>query len=98
MMGIAVSIIWLSEKTALRKKALKVFFVQLVLNTLWSIIFFGMKNPFLAFMEIVILWSAILYTIVLFRRIDRKAACLLIPYILWVSFALVLNLAIAILN
>jgi tryptophan-rich sensory protein len=98
LMGIAVSIIRLSEKTELRKKALKVFFIQLILNTLWSIIFFGMENPILAFIEIVVLWFAILYTIILFRKIDRKASYLLIPYILWVSFASVLNLAIAILN
>ncbi len=98
MMGISVSIIWLSEKNEGRSKALKVFFVQLLLNTLWSIIFFGLKNPPLAFIEIIVLWFAILYTIILFRKIDRKASYLLIPYILWVSFASVLNLSIAILN
>lgn len=98
MMGIAVSIIWLSEKNEARNKALKIFFVQLVLNTLWSIIFFGLKNPALAFVEIIFLWVAILYTIILFRKIDRKASCLLIPYILWVSFASVLTLSVAMLN
>ncbi len=98
MMGIAVSIIWLSEKNEARNKALKIFFVQLVLNTLWSIIFFGLKNPALAFVEIIFLWLAILYTIILFRKIDRKASCLLIPYILWVSFASVLTLSVAMLN
>ena len=98
MMGISVSIIWLSEKNEGRSKALKVFFIQLFLNTLWSIIFFGFKNPPLAFIEIIVLWFAILYTIILFRKIDRKASYLLIPYILWVSFASVLNLSIAILN
>jgi len=98
LMGISVAIIWLSEKNDLRKKALLIFSIQLVLNTLWSIIFFGMENPTLAFVEIIVLWFAILYTIILFRKINRKAACLLIPYILWVSFASVLNLAIAMLN
>lgn len=98
MMGVAVSIIWLSGKNETRSKALKVFFIQLFLNTLWSIIFFGLKNPPLAFIEIVVLWFAILYTIILFRKIDKKASYLLIPYILWVSFASVLNLSIAILN
>ena len=98
MMGIAVSIIWLSEKNEARTKALKVFFVQLVLNTLWSIIFFGLKNPALAFVEIILLWLAILYTIILFRKINRKASCLLIPYILWVSFASVLTLSVVLLN
>lgn len=98
LMGIAAAIIWLSEKNEARKKALTVFGVQLVLNTLWSIIFFGMKNPALAFVEIIFLWLAILYTIILFRKINRKASCLLIPYILWVSFASVLTLSVAILN
>mgnify|MGYP001047338880 CR=1 FL=1 len=98
LMGISLAIVWLSEKNDLRKKALKVFFVQLVLNTLWSIIFFGMENPLLAFIEMVVLWVVILYTIILFRKINRKASCLLISYTLWVSFASVLNLAIAILN
>lgn len=98
MMGVAVSIIWLSGKNETRSKALKVFFLQLFLNTLWSIIFFGLKNPALAFVEIILLWFAILYTIILFRKINRKAACLLIPYILWVSFATVLTLSVVLLN
>ncbi|MBW6441818.1 tryptophan-rich sensory protein [Patescibacteria group bacterium] len=98
LMGISVSMIWLSEKNELRKKALVIFFIQLVLNTLWSIIFFGMENPMLAFYEIIILWFAILYTIILFWKIKKPAAILLIPYILWVSFAAVLNLSIALLN
>ena len=98
LMGISVSIVWLSEKNELRKKALTVFFIQLILNTLWSIIFFGMENPMLAFIEIIFLWFAILYTIILFWKIQRPAAILLIPYILWVSFASVLNLSIALLN
>jgi translocator protein len=98
LMGIAAGIIWLSEKNEARKKALTVFVVQLVLNTLWSIIFFGMKNPPLAFIEIIVLWLAILYTIILFRKINKKAALLLIPYILWVSFATVLTLSVILLN
>lgn len=98
LMGISVSIIWFSEKNDLRKKSLQIFFIQLILNTFWSIIFFGMKNPMLAFVEIVVLWFAILYTIILFRKINRKASCLLVPYILWVSFASYLNLSVALLN
>jgi tryptophan-rich sensory protein len=98
LMGISLAAVWLSEKNGLRKKAIKVFFVQLVLNTLWSIIFFGLENPSLAFVEIIILWFSILYTIILFGKINRKAAYLLIPYLLWVTFASVLNLSIAILN
>ncbi len=98
LMGISISLIWLSEKNKVRKKAISVFFIQLFLNTLWSIIFFGLKNPFLAFIEISVLWFAILYTIILFKKIKKPAAIILIPYILWVSFATVLNLVIVTLN
>lgn len=98
LMGISVSIIWFSQKNPSRKKALKVFFIQLALNSLWSILFFGLKNPTLAFAEIIILWGFILYIIILFGKINKKASYLLIPYILWVTLASILNLAIAILN
>ena len=73
------------------KTALFFFTIQLVLNVCWSIIFFGLKNPLIAFIEIIILWIAILLTILVSLRVSRTAAILLIPYILWVSFAAVLN-------
>jgi tryptophan-rich sensory protein len=92
LMGLSLYFIW---REPLRepgvKTALFFFFLQLVLNTGWSIIFFGMKNPFLAFIEIIILWTAILLTILASLRVSKTAAVLLIPYILWVSFAAVLN-------
>jgi len=75
-----------------------VFALQLVLNILWSVIFFGMHNPGLAFFELLILWFSIIYTILNFYRVSKIAAYLLIPYILWVSFAGVLNLVIWLLN
>lgn len=68
-----------------------VFVLQLVLNILWSVLFFGLQSPGMAFFELLMLWWAILYTIANFYRIHRLAAYLLIPYILWVSFAGVLN-------
>lgn len=80
------------------KMALTLFGIQLALNVLWSIIFFGLKSPFYAFIEIVILWVAILLTIFKFFKISKTAAYLLIPYILWVSFAAVLNFSIWIIN
>lgn len=92
LMGIAAFLVW---KKGLDRKdvkiALGIFIGQLVLNTLWSILFFGMQNPGLAFVEIIILWLAILATIISFGKIRKVAAWLLIPYILWVSFASVLN-------
>ncbi|HRH25993.1 MAG TPA: tryptophan-rich sensory protein [Candidatus Paceibacterota bacterium] len=99
LMGIAAFLIW--KKGLARtdvKVALTVFIAQLILNTLWSIIFFGAQNTGLAFFELSVLWIAILCSIVLFARISKPAAWLLLPYILWVSFAGYLNFSIWYLN
>ncbi|HZJ41007.1 MAG TPA: TspO/MBR family protein [Candidatus Saccharimonadales bacterium] len=95
LMGIAAFLIW-KQGTDNPKviEALKIFLSQLTLNALWSFIFFGLHNPGLAFLEIIFLWLAILATILSFYKISRAAAYLLIPYILWVSFAAYLNFAI----
>jgi len=99
LMGISLYLIW--EK-GLEKKEVKhavyVFGLQLFLNIVWSFLFFGLQNPFLAFAEIVLLWIAILASIILFYRISKKAGLLLVPYILWVSFAAFLNYSVWILN
>ena len=91
-MGISAFLIW---KKGLRnkqiKKSLSVFGIQLTLNTIWSILFFGLQNPFLAFFEIIILWGAILVTILKFYKISKPAGLLLLPYIAWVTVALTLN-------
>lgn len=95
LMGIAAFLVWKKgwEKKEVRI-ALGIFGGQLILNILWSVLFFGLHSPLAAFVEIIILWSAILWTILAFRKISRTAAWLLLPYILWVSFAAVLNFAI----
>lgn len=80
------------------KIAILIFAVQLVLNILWSILFFGMQSPMLAFIEIILLWVFILLTITHFYALSKPAAYLLIPYILWVSFAAILNFSIYMLN
>ncbi len=80
------------------ENAVAIFVLQLILNILWSVIFFGLKMPSIAFVEILMLWVAILYTIVNFYRISKIAAYLLIPYILWVTFAAILNFSIVTLN
>ena len=99
LMGISLYLVW---KKGLKNKKVQLgilfFGVQLALNSLWSIIFFGLKNPFYAFIEIVILWLAILLTIYQFWKIDRNASYLLVPYLLWVTFAAILNLSIWRLN
>ena len=99
LMGIAAFLVW---KQGLDRKdvriALGLFVIQLALNTLWSIIFFGLHNPGAAFVEIVFLWLAIVATIVAFSRISRPAAWLLVPYVAWVGFAGYLNFALWMLN
>lgn len=101
LMGIALFLVWKTSPSVApqeRRRAMSVFFVQLVLNSLWSIIFFGFHRPDLAFIEIIILWIAILATIITFGKISKVAAWLLVPYILWVSFASYLNYSIWMLN
>ncbi|MBU2109958.1 tryptophan-rich sensory protein [Patescibacteria group bacterium] len=99
LMGIAAFLVWRKgfERRDV-KMALGIFGVQLFLNAIWSIIFFGLHNPFWAFIEIIVLWLAIVWTIVVFYRISKPAAYLLLPYILWVSFAGYLNYSIWMIN
>lgn len=97
LMGIALYLIWVA-KSKNKKTSFIAFGTQMFLNALWSVLFFGFHKPLFAFIEIVILWIAILTTIIYFYKINKNAAYLLTPYILWVSFAAVLNLAIFILN
>jgi len=98
-MGISLYLVWNSGIDTYEVKiAITIFVIQLMLNILWSIIFFGFHAPFYAFIEIIILWGAILITIFKFYNISPTAAYLLIPYILWVSFAAVLNFSLWHLN
>ncbi len=99
LMGLALFIVW--EKCRNKRElryATSVFAVQLALNLLWTIIFFGFKSPAIAFAEIIFLWGAILLTMANFYKISKTAAYLMVPYLLWVTFAVVLNLMIVILN
>ncbi len=100
LMGIAAFLMWTRKDatSAQQKNALTVFGFQLLLNTLWSFVFFGTHSLFAALIIIVALWATILWTIVVFYRISRPATYLLIPYILWVTFACYLNYAIWTLN
>jgi len=98
LMAISVFLIWKERKEFEIKNALIFYFIQLILNTLWSIIFFGFRKPFLAFLEIIVLWIFIILTIFEFYKIEKVASFLLTPYLLWISFALILNLFIWILN
>lgn len=99
LMGIAAFLVW---RQGIRKRevkiALGIFLVQLVLNSLWSIVFFGLNSLLGGLVVILPLWVAILLSIVTFYRISKTAGVLLIPYILWVSFATVLNFSLWQLN
>ncbi len=99
LMGVAASLVW---KNGLQHKGVRIamgfFLAQLTLNTGWSIIFFGARQPGYALFEIILLWGTILATIVMFYRVSRPAAWLMLPYIVWVSFAAYLNGAIYFLN
>ncbi|MDQ1283917.1 MAG: translocator protein [Patescibacteria group bacterium] len=98
LMGYALYLVWTDESGKSKGRAYWFFGIQMVLNALWSIIFFGLHSPGGALLEMVFLWLAILATIIAFAKISKPAAWLLVPYILWVSFAGYLNWSIWMLN
>lgn len=89
LMAVAAWRVW--RHTGLQSRALALWLIQLALNFAWSFIFFGSHAPLAALLELVVLWFAIMVTLVTFGRIDRPAGWLMIPYLAWVSFAGVLN-------
>ncbi len=99
LMGVSLFLVWReNEKTPHARRAYLVFAQQLVLNVLWSVLFFGLHEIGFALVVIALLWLEIARTIFMFRPISKNAAYLLAPYLLWVSFAAYLNLAIWRLN
>lgn len=97
-MAVAAWLVWRRGGFAKQRRPLTLFLGQLALNAGWTPLFFGLCSPGLALAEILLLWLAIAMTLVAFLRISRVAAWLLIPYLLWVSFAAVLNFALWRLN
>ena len=98
MMAISAWLVWRRGGFAANARSLGLFAVQLVFNALWSWLFFGLKNPALALIDIVLLWVAIAATLAAFYRVHRVAGWLLVPYLAWVSFATVLNATLWLLN
>lgn len=99
LMGISVFLVWqkgLEDQNT--RIALALFIIQLALNVIWSIMFFGLRSPGGSLVEIIILWLAIFATIIAFAKISDLAAWLLLPYLFWVSFAAFLNYGIYKLN
>ena len=97
-MAVAAWLVWRDSGLAGARLPLSIFGAHLVLNALWSVLFFGMQRPALAFAEIVLLWASILATVVSFYRVAPLAGLLLIPYLLWVGYAAALNFSIWKLN
>ena len=98
LMGIALFLIWSQPPSLYRSNSLWLFFIQLLLNFLWSFLFFYFHKIGLAFVDIVALLIFIVLTIFSFSRLSKKAAWLMLPYVCWVSFATILNGAIYHLN
>lgn len=99
LMGIGLYLVWQSDIGKKKKEIAIIFFaIQLALNSLWSILFFGLRNLESSLIEIFVLWLAILINLILFGKIRKSAGWLLLPYLLWVSFAAVLNFSIWQLN
>ena len=100
MMGFAAGSVWnkIDTDEANVKKAFFFFLIQLALNALWSFLFFGLQNPFLASIEIILLWLMIFETYKQFKNIDKLAANLLLPYLVWVSYATLLTISVWYLN
>lgn len=101
LMGISSYLIY-NNKNVLyyeeKERSLLLYIVQLILNFFWSIIFFNMNKFFFAFIWLVLLWTLVLFLIINAKKVNKKASYLLIPYILWLTFAGYLNIMIAILN
>ena len=91
LMAVSAWTVWKTRPSACRRRGLRLFLVQLGLNFLWTWIFFSTHQILTAFADIVVLWVAILLTILTFRKMSHTAAWLLVPYLAWVTFAAYLN-------
>ena len=89
--------IWTSNKSSIKNESL-IYYVHLLVNWLWSFIFFWLKNPWYALVDIIILWILIIIMIKMFYKTSKISSYLLCPYLAWVSFALILNMSIFLLN
>jgi len=104
LMAISLYIVWVEyDKREFRRRdaikpALMAFGAQLVLNAVWSFLFFGLKSPLFGLIGIIAVWLAIVVTMIKFWKVSKNATWLLVPYILWVSFATIVNFAVWQLN
>jgi tryptophan-rich sensory protein len=98
LMGLALYLIWRAPKVKHTNEALMLFGAQLTFNVIWSIVFFGFKSIMGGVLSIIILLLLILLTIFQFYKVDKNAAYLMMPYLLWVGFATILNVSILLMN
>ena len=98
LMGVGAARVYQTPASNARSRALAVFLVQLGVNFFWSIIFFNLQNYGFALLWLLLLWLLIVWMILLFYRVDKPAALMQIPYLLWVSFATYLNYGVWMLN
>ena len=99
MIAIAAYLIWKHRRPSLKYRITRnIYIIQLILNFSWSIVFFGLHQILAALVVIALLWSSILFNYVWFSKYSKAAAWLLVPYLLWVTFAAILNLNIYLLN
>ncbi len=98
LMGVSLYLFWTSKSKGVKTNAFIAFGIQVVLNTLWSVVFFGFHSPIGGIIVIVLLLAAIAFTIRYFWHFSKTASYLLLPYILWVGFATVLNISIVAIN
>ena len=99
LMGVSLYTVWVSEsKPKIRKVFFTVFGIQLTLNALWSLLFFGLKSPLLGFIDIILLDIMVIVTIIYAKSISKLSSLLLVPYLVWIIFASILNFAIFLLN
>lgn len=91
LIALSLYFAWTGSSKKEKRNIILVYGINFILNVLWSILYFGLQNPLIAFFEIIILWLSIFVITSVTWMIDRKASYLLIPYLLWVGFAIVLN-------
>ena len=102
LMGISAYMVWTKSKSKKASKnvksSLNIFYAQLFFNFIWSFLFFGLQNPLLALVDIILLWALVFMMITRFYTVNKYAGLLQIPYLLWISFATILNASILFLN
>ena len=91
LIAVAVWVVWLNDGPDKRRSPLTLYGLQLFLNLAWTFIFFGLRSPEIAFIEIIVLWITICATLVSFCKVSMFAGALMVPYLMWVSFAVALN-------